>query len=137
MILIYLPLSTIIAWYTIPNTLFEIVLQKPFLWAGVMVFYSCVSVYIQEYLYRTFFFHRYESIFSKNTLLFINAIVFSLAHAMFHNSYILLLTFLGGLVFAFTFFKTKSLLIVSIEHAIYGCWLFTLGIGKDLAFPEA
>ena len=54
---------------------------------------------------------------------------------VFKNSLVLALTFLGGLLFAFTFYKTKSTLMVSIEHAIYGCWLFTVGMGSMLGFP--
>jgi len=27
-------------------------------------------------------------------------------------------------------------LLVSIEHAIYGCWLFTVGMGSMLGFPS-
>jgi hypothetical protein len=48
----------------------------------------------------------------------------------------MILTFIGGILFAFTFKKTKSTLLVSIEHAIYGCWLFTVGMGEMLGFPS-
>jgi hypothetical protein len=41
----------------------------------------------------------------------------------------------GGGIFAITFFRTRSLLLTSVEHALYGSWLFTLGIGEMLAFP--
>jgi CAAX protease family protein len=69
-------------------------------------------------------------------LLFVNAIVFSLGHIFFRNTLVLVLTFFGGLLFAYTFSKTKSTLLVSIEHAIYGCWLFTVGMGSMLGFPS-
>lgn len=48
----------------------------------------------------------------------------------------MILTFIGGLLFALTFKKTKSTLLVSIEHAIYGSWLFTVGMGEMLGFPS-
>jgi len=48
----------------------------------------------------------------------------------------MILTFVGGILFALTFQKTKSTLLVSIEHAIYGCWLFTVGMGEMLGFPS-
>ena len=35
----------------------------------------------------------------------------------------------GGYIFASTYKKTKSLLIVSIEHALYGNTIFFLGLG--------
>jgi hypothetical protein len=44
------------------------------------------------------------------------------------------LTFFGGLLFAFTYSKTKSTFLVNIEHAIYGSGLFTLGMGVMLGF---
>jgi membrane protease YdiL (CAAX protease family) len=65
----------------------------------------------------------------------VNAIVFSLAHIFFKNTLVLVLTFIGGLLFAYTFVKTKSTTLVSIEHALYGNWLFTVGMGEMLAFP--
>jgi membrane protease YdiL (CAAX protease family) len=136
-VMAYIPLSTIIAWYFIPDSLFELVIQTPLLWIGIVIVYSTTSVYLQEFVYRTFFFARYGNLFPSKVILLINGLVFGLAHLMFKNYYVLFLTFLGGLIFASTFLKTKSLLVTSIEHAIYGCWLLTLGIGKDLAFPEA
>ena len=74
--------------------------------------------------------------YSKRLLVFMNAIVFSLGHIFFKNTLVLLLTFFGGFLFALTYYKTNSTLLVSIEHAIYGCWLFTIGMGSMLGFPE-
>jgi membrane protease YdiL (CAAX protease family) len=68
-------------------------------------------------------------------LVFINGVLFSLAHLFFRNTLVSVLTFLGGLLFALTFLKYKSTLLVSIEHALYGNWLFTVGMGQMLAFP--
>jgi membrane protease YdiL (CAAX protease family) len=62
--------------------------------------------------------------------------VFSLGHIFFKNALVMVLTFLGGILFALTFNKTKSTLLVSIEHAIYGSWLFTVGMGSMLGFPS-
>jgi membrane protease YdiL (CAAX protease family) len=58
-----------------------------------------------------------------------------LAHLFFKNTLVIVLTFLGGILFAITYHKTNSTLLVSIEHAIYGCWLFTVGMGSMLGFP--
>lgn len=45
-------------------------------------------------------------------------------------------TFLiGGILFVITYTKSKSILLTSAEHAIYGNWLFTIGMGEMLAFP--
>ena len=123
-------------WFTDRSQLFTVMLEKSKLWIFILVFYSLFSVYPQELIYRTFYFQRYESLFkSKALFLFVNAIVFSLAHIFFRNTLVMVLTFVGGILFALTFNRTRSTLIVSIEHAIYGCWLFTVGMGEMLGFP--
>ncbi len=130
-------LTTIFVWFTEKENLFTVAITKPKMWISILFFYSLFSVYPQEILYRTFFFKRYEALF-KNEIIFIltNAILFALAHIFFKNVLVLSITFIGGLLFAFTYKKTKSTLLVSIEHAIYGCWLFTVGMGNMLGFPS-
>lgn len=127
--IIYVCVTDISKLFIVPKT-------KLLLWVFILFFYSVFSVYPQELIYRTFFFVRYESLFqNKKLLIFINAIVFCLAHFFFKNTLVLILTFLGGILFALTFVKTKSTLLVTIEHAIYGSWLFTVGMGEMLGFP--
>ncbi|MFD0860896.1 CPBP family intramembrane glutamic endopeptidase [Sungkyunkwania multivorans] len=119
--------------------LFNVLLNKPLLYIIILFVYSFLSVYPQELIYRTFFFQRYEKFFSSSMqLIFVNATLFSLAHLFFelNRPLVLTLTFIGGLLFAYTFQKTRSTLLVSIEHAIYGSWLFTVGIGGMLGFPS-
>jgi len=118
------------------ENLFKVLFNKPIMWLVLLFIYSVFSVYPQELIYRTFYFQRYQSLFkNKKLFIFTNAIVFCLAHLFFKNTVVIILTFFGGLLFAFTFNKTKSTLLVSIEHAIYGCWLFTVGMGEILGFP--
>ena len=120
-----------------PENLFLVVRKKPLLWLSILFFYSFFSVYPQEFLYRLFFFQRYRALFNSRWLLVVlNAIFFSLAHLMFWNGLVLILTIVGGLLFALTYERTKSLTLVSVEHALYGCWLFTLGMGDMLGFPS-
>ncbi len=135
--LIVIALITVVYMYMFDRSnLFVVVLNKPKMWLLFVCIYSVISVYPQELLYRTFFFKRYESLV-KNDRLFIifNAIMFSIAHLLFKNVLVMVLTFLGGVLFAITYKKTKSTLLVSIEHAIYGSWLFTVGLGEILGFP--
>ncbi len=130
-------LTILFVWFTSKESLFSVLLDKPFLWIAILFFYSVFSVYPQELLYRTFYFQRYKKLFKSEVVLFlVNAIVFSLAHLFFKNILVLIMTFLGGILFAITYNKTKSTLLVSIEHAIYGCWLFTVGMGEMLGFPS-
>lgn len=135
-LLVICVLTTLFVWITDRDALLNVLLYKPKLWVFILFVYSFFSVYPQELIYRTFYFNRYEVFFSNdNLLIFINAIVFALAHIFFKNTLVLILTFFGGLLFAITYIKTKSILLVSIEHAIYGCWLFTVGMGDMLGFP--
>ncbi|XMO85949.1 type II CAAX endopeptidase family protein [Algibacter sp. AS12] len=129
-------LTTIFVWITDSESLFTVLLNKPLKWLMLLFIYSFFSVYPQELLYRTFFFKRYQSLFkNKSLFLLLNAVLFALAHLFFGSILVLVLTFIGGLLFAYTFKKTQSTLLVSIEHAIYGCWLFTVGMGSMLGFP--
>ena len=119
------------------SKLFIVLRTKPLLWLVILFVYSIFSVYPQELIYRTFFFKRYSSLFkNENLFLVLNAALFSLAHVFFRNTLVIVLTFLGGILFALTFKRTKSTTLVSIEHAIYGCWLFTVGMGDMLGFPS-
>ena len=129
--------TTVIVWLTNKELLFYVVLNKPKLWLFILFIYSFFSVYPQELLFRTFFFKRYEMLFKNSTaLILVNAILFTVAHLFFKNTLVLVLTFLGGLIFAYSFNKNKSTLLVSIEHAVYGSWLFTVGMGDMLGFPS-
>lgn len=130
-------LTTVFMVFVDKQNLFKVVLNKPLLWIAIIFIYSLFSVYPQELIYRTFFFRRYQFLLKSDALfLFINAILFSLAHILFRNALVMFITFCGGLLFAYTYKKTESTVLVSIEHAIYGSWLFTVGMGDMLGFPS-
>ncbi|MFD2917942.1 CPBP family intramembrane glutamic endopeptidase [Psychroserpens luteus] len=130
-------LTTLYMLFVDPPNLYVVVLNKPLMWLILLFVYSVFSVYPQELIYRTFYFQRYQSLFKNETLfIIINATLFSLAHLFFRNGLVMILTFIGGILFALTYKKTKSTLLVTIEHAIYGCWLFTVGMGEMLGFPS-
>ncbi|WP_243456848.1 CPBP family intramembrane glutamic endopeptidase [Polaribacter batillariae] len=129
--------TAVFVWFTDKESFFTVVVNKPFMWMLFLLIYAFLSVYPQEVLFRTFFFKRYENLFKNEKLfLFINAVLFSVAHLFFRNTIVIIITFIGGLLFAITYKKTKSTFLVSIEHAIYGCWLFTVGMGNMLGFPS-
>ena len=129
-------ITSAFVWITNSVLFFNVMLNKPLKWLIILFIYSFFSVYPQELIYRTFFFKRYSALFKRERLfIFINAILFSLAHILFKSNLVIFLTFFGGILFAITYKKTESTLLVSIEHAIYGCWLFTVGMGTMLGFP--
>ncbi len=128
--------TTLHLWLTNKSTLFNVVREKPLMWLSFLCIYSFLSVIPQEIIYRSFYFYRYKQLFNNTTVfLFSNALIFSIAHLFFQNILVSGITFIGGLIFAYSYNKTKSLVLVSIEHAIYGCWLYTVGFGAALGFP--
>jgi membrane protease YdiL (CAAX protease family) len=105
--------------------------ERPRLWVVIMIFYPLLSVYPQEVIFRAFFFHRYGPILGNSArLIAVNALAFGLAHAMFRNGIAVGLTTVGGALFAWTYSRTRSLPLVSLEHALYGCFIFTVGLGE-------
>lgn len=124
--------------FVAPDKLFLVLIKKPHLWLMILFIYTFLSVWPQEIIYRTFFYERYQGLVKNKWLfVFINAILFSLAHLFLRSFLVQVLTFIGGMLFAYTYQKTKSTTLVSVEHAIYGNWLFTVGMGEMLAFPGA
>ncbi len=134
--IVVMVVTTAYVLYEDRSALFYVPINNPALFVIILFIYTFLSVWPQEVIYRTFFFERYKLLFqSKSLFVFINGIVFSLAHFFFRNTLVLVLTFIGGLLFGYTYLKYRSTTIVSIEHALYGNWLFTVGMGQMLAFP--
>jgi membrane protease YdiL (CAAX protease family) len=118
-----------------PQLEWSFVRNNPRLWALVMVLYPVLSVYPQGVLYRAFFLHRYAGLFPDTAagrwaLLLASAAAFGFLHIIFRNSLAVGLTFCGGILFAWRYAETGSLATSSFEHALYGCWLFTVGLGQ-------
>jgi membrane protease YdiL (CAAX protease family) len=114
-----------------PQLEWSLVRGHPAFWAVMMVAYPVVSVYPQGLLYRAFFFERYARLFpGKWAMIVASAAAFAFLHIIFRNSLAVALTFAGGLLFAVRYAKTGSLATSSFEHALYGCWLFTVGLGQ-------
>lgn len=114
-----------------PHRLFAFPRHAPQSWAVVMVLYPIVSVYPQEIVYRAYYFHRYAALFPKRgAMLISNALAFSYAHLLFWNPFAIILTFFGGLYFAHTYDRSRSMLAVCVEHGLYGCFIFTIGLGE-------
>jgi membrane protease YdiL (CAAX protease family) len=114
-----------------PDLEWSFVRQQPAVWALVMVAYPVLSVYPQGLLYRAFFFERYAGLFpGRWAMILASAVVFAFLHIVFRNWLAVALTFVGGLLFAASYAETGSLATSSFEHALYGCWLFTVGLGQ-------
>ena len=118
-------------YFLAPQLLFNFVRRNPVFWAIVMVLYPVLSVYPQGIVYRAFFLERYRALFpSTAVLIAMSAVAFSFAHIIFRNPIAVGFTLIGGLLFAWRYAVTGSLLTSSFEHALYGCWMFTIGLGE-------
>ncbi|MAZ44658.1 MAG: hypothetical protein CMF48_05755 [Legionellales bacterium] len=118
------------AYYWSPERWLSFPLHQPQIWGLVMLLYPFISAIPQELVYRSFFFHRYEHLFrSPGWLIVVNAVVFAMAHSMFRNPIAIIFTFCGGLIFAYIYHRYRSLILVSLVHAILGNAVFTSGLG--------
>jgi membrane protease YdiL (CAAX protease family) len=113
-----------------PEMLLGFPRAEPVLWALVMVLYPILSVYPQELLFRAFLFHRYRPLFGDGVgVVLASAAAFGFAHIAFGNWIAVVLSLFGGALFALRYQRTRSLLCVSVEHALYGMLVFTIGLG--------
>lgn len=110
--------------------LFEMPRTRPIAWLLVMVLYPPISGYSQEIMFRTLFFHRYAVLLRRPaTRVMASGLLFGWAHIVVHNWAAILLASLGGLLFSATYERRRSTLLVSIEHGLYGDFIFTVGLG--------
>jgi hypothetical protein len=99
------------------------------IWLAVMVLYP-ISAYAQEVMFRTFFFHRYRGLFARpGTLVLASGLLFGWAHIVVNNLVALPLAAVAGLLFARTYQRSRSTLLVALEHALYGDFVFSVGLG--------
>jgi membrane protease YdiL (CAAX protease family) len=128
-----LPASIALAIFTyvmIPDRMFSLPLHRPQLWVMVMILYPLLSVIPQEIIYRSFFFRRYAPLFTTpKAMIIASALAFGWVHIVLLNWVAVVFSAIGGFIFASTYSKTRSLGAVCLEHALYGCMLFTLGLG--------
>jgi membrane protease YdiL (CAAX protease family) len=112
-----------------PEALFQLPRTRTGLWLLIMIAYPLLSVYPQELIFRTFLFHRYRDVLPPRALLVVSALAFGYAHIVLHNLPSVLLSTLGGLLFASSYRRSNSTLLVALEHALYGCFVFSVGLG--------
>ncbi|MDR3719343.1 MAG: CPBP family intramembrane metalloprotease [Bryobacteraceae bacterium] len=118
-------------WLFLPDHLFILVRRTPAVWLILMVLYPFFSVYPQEVFFRAFFFHRYQSLLGRGVgAIMSGAALFGFVHIVFGNWISVLLSGAGGLLFARTYLTSGSLALASIEHALYGNFIFTIGLGE-------
>lgn len=124
------PLIFLAVWLATPDRLLSFVLERPIIWAIVMVLYPILSVYPQGIVWRAFMLHRYGALAAHpRARHLLSAVAFSGLHVIFLNPIAPGLTFIGGYLFARTHERSRSLAVSSFEHALYGMTVFTAGWG--------
>lgn len=117
-------------WLYDPSKLFYIERHNPQIIPYLLILYPVLSAFPQEFIFCSFFFKRYRILFGSGTkMILASALVFAYVHVLYINPVAPPLSFLGGLIFALSFQKTKSLALVTIEHGLYGNSLFLIGLG--------
>lgn len=125
------PLITLATWALWPNLFLGLPRQRPLFWALIMVLYPLLSVWPQEMLYRRLLFHRYRALFGGDrALILASAAAFGFAHVIFLNWIAIAMTAAGGLLFARDYARHRSLPLICLEHSLYGCLIFTVGLGR-------
>jgi len=128
---VFLTLLGLAARFFAPQLLFTLVKRAPWIWVAIMALYPLLSVYPQELLYRAFFFHRYQPLFGSGwTMLLASAFAFGFVHIILGNWLSVVLCLIGGLLFSLTYQHSGSLLLTCLDHALFGNFLFTIGLGQ-------
>lgn len=126
-------IALLLVWFTywiFPDLFFRYPVEEFKKYMITFFLYPIASVIPQEIIYRLYYFHRYKELVPEKYLLMLsNAIIFGLTHFIYGNWVAPLATFLVSWVFIFNYFKTRSLLNVSLEHYFYGLIMFTIGFG--------
>lgn len=113
-----------------PERLFVMAYEKPFALIMVFTVYPLLSALPQELIFCSFFFHRYKRYFkTPRARIIASALVFAYAHMLYINWIAPVFSLIAGLIFAHTYSKTRSLALVTVEHALYGNAMFLIGLG--------
>jgi membrane protease YdiL (CAAX protease family) len=115
-----------------PGTFLNLPRTQPRIWALLVLLYPVLSVYPQGIVYRAFLFNRYRDLFpSTEATVLASAFAFAWVHIIFRNKLAVIMTSLGGILFALRFVQTRSLFVTGFEHSLYGLFLFTVGVGRS------
>lgn len=129
-VLVTVAVATGIVLLLRPEAFLVLAREKPDLLALIWVFYPWFSALPQELIFRPLFFRRYGGLMpSRRVAILLNGALFSFAHLMYWNLPALVLTFAGGVAFAWAYEKQRNFPAAVLMHALAGGILFTLGLG--------
>ena len=129
--LVLAPLIFAAAWLFVPDDFLSFPRRAPDRWLMVMLLYPLLSVWPQEIIYRAYIHRRYAPLWgTENGYIVASALAFGYMHIIFLNAPAVIMTALLGALLAGDYAKHRSLMLVCLEHALYGCLIFTSGLGR-------
>ena len=118
------------AYLLAPERILSFPRSSPDRFLLVISLYPFLSVLGQEIAYRLLFFERYGCLFqNRASAILLSAVVFAVAHGFYQNWVAAILSFGGGLAFAWSYMRTSSFLLLWIFHSLVGQILFASGLG--------
>jgi membrane protease YdiL (CAAX protease family) len=113
-----------------PDAAFLLLRTEPGLMLAIAVFYPIASALPQEVVFRPLYFRRYGAFLpGGRTGLVLNAALFSLAHLMYWSWVVALMTFAGGVIFAWAYEVRRSFALAVVLHSLAGIVIFAVGLG--------
>jgi membrane protease YdiL (CAAX protease family) len=123
-------LLAMVAW-SMPENLFRMPAERPGVWLMILALYPLLSAVPQEVVFRVFVFHRYAGLFpNPRAMIAASAASFALAHLQLGNPWAPALALIGGILFAFSYSRSRTLFQPALEHALWGDWIFSVGLGS-------
>ncbi len=111
------------------HRLFPLVESKPLFFLLICIVYAG-SVAVQEFLFRSFYFWRYDGLLARWLLIALNILSFGWMHIVFGSWISVALTIIGGAIFDCVYLRHRSLIGVCIVHLAFGLSVFAMGYGK-------
>jgi uncharacterized protein len=96
---------------------------------GFYLFYVLVSCPFQEFAYRGYLFPALDTLsLQKWVRIIIAAILYSFLHIIYKDIYIIVFTFITGLIWNIHYEKYRNLASVTVSHIILGVLTIRLGL---------
>lgn len=122
--------AVIVMQASAPGRMFSLLIDRPEMMLTIAFFYPLLSALPQEVVFRALYFRRYGSILPDGHAgIVLNAAFFALAHLMYWSSVVVVMTFAGGLVFAWAHSVRRSFPMAWVLHSIAGLIVFAAGLG--------
>lgn len=121
----------VVMWLFQRDMMFVLVRERPMVLIFIVVLYPLLSALPQELVYRVLYFERYADILPQDVKsnIVLNAALFGLAHLMYWHAIPIVMTFFGGLVFAYSYKLRLNFLEAWMLHSVAGIVLFVFGMG--------